>query len=252
MEKTLGTHQEPGHTSSSFDGGDNPSNRNITLAPDHSGPAAAAVAAKVMKHNPGIAMDWTTEEQSVLEEGLRAFASDTNVIRYAKIAMQLENKTVRDVALRCRWMSRKENSKRKKEGHNLSRKTKDRKEKGTEPSAKSSQLALQANALPHVMPMIPVDFDDGKSSKANGVSAMKLLENNARAFNQIAANFSSLQIEDNISLFCQARDNLQVLLNSLKDEPEAMKKMPPLPDKLNEEMINSILHPPARPAPRQP
>ncbi|RVW88587.1 hypothetical protein CK203_033007 [Vitis vinifera] len=86
-------------------------------------------------------------------------------------------------------------------------------EKGTEPSAKSSQLALQANALPHVMPMIPVDFDDGKSSKANGVSAMKLLENNARAFNQIAANFSSLQIEDNISLFCQARDNLQVLLN---------------------------------------
>ncbi|RVW88586.1 hypothetical protein CK203_033006 [Vitis vinifera] len=30
---------------------------------------------------------------------------------------------------------------------------------------------------------------------------------------------------------------------SLKDEPEAMKKMPPLPDKLNEEMINSILHP---------
>lgn len=39
---------------------------------------------------------------------------------------------------------------------------------------------------------------------------------------------------------------------SLKDEPEAMKKMPPLPDKLNEEMINSILHPPARPAPRQP
>uniref|UniRef100_F6GX50 Uncharacterized protein n=1 Tax=Vitis vinifera TaxID=29760 RepID=F6GX50_VITVI len=125
-------------------------------------------------------------------------------------------------------------------------------EKGTEPSAKSSQLALQANAPPHVMPMIPVDFDDGKSSKANGVSAMKLLENNARAFNQIAANFSSLQIEDNISLFCQARDNLQVLLNSLKDEPEAMKKMPPLPDKLNEEMINSILHPPARPAPRQP
>ena len=73
MEKTLGTHQELGHTSSSFDGGDNPSNRNITLAPDHSGPAAAAVAAKVMKHNPGIAMDWTTEEQSVLEEGLRAW-----------------------------------------------------------------------------------------------------------------------------------------------------------------------------------
>ena len=51
-----------------------------------------------------------------------------SVIRYAKIAMQLQNKTVRDVTLRRRWMSRKENSKRKKEGHNLSRKTKNRKE----------------------------------------------------------------------------------------------------------------------------
>ena len=46
-------------------------------------------------------------DQSVLLVWLfgRRFASDTNVIRYAKIAMQLENKTVRDVALRCRWMS---------------------------------------------------------------------------------------------------------------------------------------------------
>ena len=38
-----------------------------------------------------------------------------SVIRYAKIAMQLQNKTIRDVTLRRRWMSRKENSKRKKE-----------------------------------------------------------------------------------------------------------------------------------------
>ena len=51
-----------------------------------------------------------------------------SVIRYAKIAMQLQNKTARDVTLQPRWMSRKENSKRKKEGHNLSRKTKNRKE----------------------------------------------------------------------------------------------------------------------------
>ena len=33
------------------------------------------------------------------------YSSDSNIIRYAKIAMQLQNKTVRDVALRCRWMS---------------------------------------------------------------------------------------------------------------------------------------------------
>ena len=33
------------------------------------------------------------------------YASDAPVIRYAKIAMKLPEKTVRDVALRCRWMS---------------------------------------------------------------------------------------------------------------------------------------------------
>lgn len=33
------------------------------------------------------------------------FAYDSNIVRYAKIAVQLNNKTVRDVALRCRWMA---------------------------------------------------------------------------------------------------------------------------------------------------
>lgn len=32
-------------------------------------------------------------------------ASESSIIRYAKIAMSLPNKTVRDVALRCRWMT---------------------------------------------------------------------------------------------------------------------------------------------------
>lgn len=71
MENTSRTHQELGHTSSSFDGCGNPSSRNITPVPDSSD-SVVAMAAKVMKHNPGIAMDWSTEEQSALEEGLRA------------------------------------------------------------------------------------------------------------------------------------------------------------------------------------
>ncbi|CAN0858010.1 hypothetical protein LINGRAHAP2_LOCUS7037 [Linum grandiflorum] len=54
------------------------------------------------------------------------YASESNIIRYAKIAMQLQSKTVRDVALRCRWMTKKEFSKRRKED-NLSRKSKDKK-----------------------------------------------------------------------------------------------------------------------------
>lgn len=74
MANPSGTHQEPGHASSSFNGGGNPSNGSVAPASENSGPPAGAVAtATAMKHNPGIAMDWTPEEQSVLEEGLNAW-----------------------------------------------------------------------------------------------------------------------------------------------------------------------------------
>jgi hypothetical protein len=36
---------------------------------------------------------------------LHRFVADAPVVRYAKIAISLPDKTVRDVALRCRWMA---------------------------------------------------------------------------------------------------------------------------------------------------
>ncbi|GER57323.1 hypothetical protein STAS_35129 [Striga asiatica] len=64
------------------------------------GPAPAA-----LRHNPGLSLDWTQEEQSILEDLLAKYASESTVVRYAKIAQALSDKTVRDVALRCRWMN---------------------------------------------------------------------------------------------------------------------------------------------------
>ncbi|RRT81764.1 hypothetical protein B296_00020513 [Ensete ventricosum] len=83
--------------------------------------------AQALKHNPGLSIEWSAEEQTILEEGLSKYASGSIIVRYAKIAMELRYKTVRDVALRCRWLSKKENSKRRKEDHNLTRKSKDKK-----------------------------------------------------------------------------------------------------------------------------
>ncbi|PIN13105.1 hypothetical protein CDL12_14277 [Handroanthus impetiginosus] len=93
------------------------------------------------QHQQTISMDWTPEEQALLEEGLANYASESNIIRYAKIAVQLKNKTVRDVALRCRWMTKKEINKRRKDDFNA-RKIKDRKDKVVESSAKPSRLAI--------------------------------------------------------------------------------------------------------------
>lgn len=223
-------HQEQ----SAFNGAStsNPSNGNSGPRQDNSGASSA------MKHNPGIDTDWTSDEQAILDDGLAKYASDSSVVRYAKIAKQLPNKTVRDVALRSRWMNKKEISKRRKEDH--ARKSKDKKEKVNDSSSKSSQLASRPGAHPYSMPPVTLDNDDGISYKVGGPTG-ELLEQNARFFEQISANFSSFQIQENISLFCQARDNITKIMNNMNDTLEIMKQMPPLPVKLNEEIANTIL-----------
>ena len=55
-------------------------------------------------------VSWSLEEQSVLEKGLETFPESAygGLWRYVKIAARLPAKGVRDVALRVRWMKRKQ------------------------------------------------------------------------------------------------------------------------------------------------
>ncbi|KAG6535487.1 uncharacterized protein LOC122017463 [Zingiber officinale] len=200
-----------------------------------------AAAAQALKHNPGLSIEWSAEEQATLEEGLSKYASETILICYAKIAMKLHDKTVRDVAMRCRWMTKKENSKRRKEEHNLARKSKDKKERVSDASAKAlSYIGTRPNVPTYPPPMLPVD-DDDIAYKDIGGRTGELLESNAEAFSKISANFTNLKIQDNINLFCQTLDNILSVLKDLTDMPEIMKQMPSLPVKLNEELAKSIL-----------
>ncbi|KAH9793998.1 Histone H2A deubiquitinase (DUF3755) [Citrus sinensis] len=169
------------------------------------------------------------------------YASDSAVNRYAKIAKQLKDKTVRDVALRCRWMTKKENGKRRKEDHNSARKNKDRKEKATDSSAKSSShLAARPNGPSYAPPMIPMDTDDGISYRAIGGITGDILEQNAQMFNQISANFGTFQnVVVGNSMVKQGSENKELWI--LNDMPEIMKQMPPLPVKVNDDLANSFL-----------
>ncbi|XP_022758845.1 uncharacterized protein LOC111305505 [Durio zibethinus] len=206
--------------------------------------AAAAVSTdtqSALRHNPGISVDWTPDEQSILDDLLAKYASDSTIVRYAKIAKQLKDKTVRDVALRCRWMTKKENGKRRKEDHNSARKNKERREKGTDSLAKSTSHLTRPNGPSYAPPIIPMDNDDGIPYKAIGGVTGELLEQNAQMFNQISANFAAFQIHDNVNLLCKAWDNILTILNDMNDLPEVMKQMPPLPVKVNEELANNIL-----------
>ncbi|XP_010486319.1 PREDICTED: uncharacterized protein LOC104764480 isoform X2 [Camelina sativa] len=201
-----------------------------------------------LRHNSGISTDWTHEEQSLLEDLLLKYATEPSVFRYAKIAMKMKDKTVRDVALRCRWMTKKENGKRRKDDHS-SRKSKDKKEKTTDSSAKSSShLNVHPNGPSYAPPMLPVDTDDGISFKAIGGLSGDLLEQNAQLFNQVSSNFTAFQLHENVNILSKVRDNILTILNDLNDMPEVMKQMPPLPVKVNEDLANSILPRPSHPS----
>lgn len=227
-----------GDSGDSNDGNNNNVNgANGVGVPDNSVP---------LRHNPGISVVWTPEEQSILDELIVKYASQNNIVGYATIAMQLKDKTVRDVALRIRWMSKKEIGKRRKDDHNPSRKTKDKKEKVSESLPKSSQVVNRSNGPPPYAQsmMTSMETDDGISYKAIGGIAGQLLEQNAQTLDQISANFSSFKIRENISLLCQARNNILTFLNdTMNGMPEIMKHMPPLPVKLNEDLANAILPP---------
>ncbi|KAM7461066.1 hypothetical protein LguiA_029187 [Lonicera macranthoides] len=226
-------------------------------------------ATVVLHHNPGISMDWSGEEQALLEESLNTnhlkgnvvgflmrsssrmrtlikgpkFAAHSNLIRYAKIAAMLPNKTVRDVALRVRWMMQKENSRKRKEENGVVKKSKDKKEKVIDPSANPPHLVVR--------PLSP--YDQGMASNgilysgqvtlfmnANG----RLLQHNAQVLQHIALNQNSYQIHANIPLLCEARDNLIKVMNNMGEMPVTAKAMPPLDVKLDEELANHVLPPP--------
>ncbi|RLM74957.1 homeobox protein SIX3-like isoform X2 [Panicum miliaceum] len=209
--------------------------------PSNGGTAAA------LRHDPGLAREWSPEEQATLDELLVKYASDVPVIRYAKIAMKLPEKMVRDVALRCRWMNKKESGKRKKEDHSSSKKSKDKKEKVSDSSSKPPvHMVGRPNVPPYPLPVLPMD-DDEISSKAIGGPTGEILETNAQVLSQISTNLSNMQIQDNISLLCQTRDNILRILKEINDAPEIMKQMPPLPVKINEELVNSLLPRPTVP-----
>ncbi|KAG5242156.1 hypothetical protein OIU76_025312 [Salix suchowensis] len=233
MANPSGTNNQDGNQAPSSFNGNNPSNGNSDPYPGSS-----------MKHNPGISTDWTFEEQTILEEGLVDFAAETNVVRYAKIAINLPDKTVRDVALRCRWMNKKEQNKRRKED-NLARRSRDKKERHGDPSAKSSNfMAARPNVSPFATPMMPPESEEGISYDAIGGVTGELLKQNAQIINQVSANLSSFQIQENLNLLRQTRDNIHKIMNQMNDVPELMKQMPPLPVKLNDDLADTILLPP--------
>ncbi|XP_010531890.1 PREDICTED: uncharacterized protein LOC104808054 isoform X2 [Tarenaya hassleriana] len=192
-----------------------------------------------LKIDASLASEWSAEEQYRLEEGLEKYRDKPSIMKYVKIAASLPDKTVRDVALRCRWMTRK---RRKAEELNGGRKIS---------SSKDKQVDLSPNVnlpsvLPHNMASYPFLMPRASSNEHNmckdfSGNAIHLLEQNVRAFSQIRANLSLYKLQDNLDLLCRTRNNLITIINDMSNMHGIMSQMPPLPVSINEDLASSVL-----------
>ncbi|XP_022956928.1 uncharacterized protein LOC111458466 isoform X1 [Cucurbita moschata] len=201
-----------------------------------------------LKHDAGLAVEWSVEEQFKLEEGLVRFADEPSILRYIKIAAMIRDKTVRDVALRCRWMTRK---RRKPEEH-IGKKVTNRKNQflmDVQDKLVESSLKINTPSAPgpsmaaysHMMHNINRNVNSPSEVSEISSAAAHLLEQNAQAFSQITANLSMYKLQDNIDLFCRTRNNIIAILNDMRETPGILSKMLPLPVSINEDLAKRIL-----------
>jgi len=97
-----------------------------------------------LKYGGPLAADWTQVELEILRDGMEKYVHEQGIMKYIKIAASLPNKTVRDVAMRCQWVGKKVNTRRRKpQEHHTGRNTKERKDKFVEPALWGTNHPLQ-------------------------------------------------------------------------------------------------------------
>uniref|UniRef100_A0A7N0UMR0 Uncharacterized protein n=1 Tax=Kalanchoe fedtschenkoi TaxID=63787 RepID=A0A7N0UMR0_KALFE len=188
-----------------------------------------------LKHDTGLAVEWSVEEQYTLEKSLDIYKNEPSIMRYIKIAATLPDKTVRDVALRCRWMARK---RRKQEEHYSGKKITNRKDKLVESCPNPSLSSAQHfNMLTHSPMMHEFGQSGLAQSEASCDTVKHFLQQNLDAFDQISANLSTYKFQENIELFFRARNNITAVLNEMRQLPG----LPNFPISINEDLMNCLL-----------
>ncbi|KAJ0669249.1 hypothetical protein HanPI659440_Chr17g0698871 [Helianthus annuus] len=189
-----------------------------------------------LKHDAGLSVEWSVEEQHRLQEGLSKFANEPSIMRYIKIAATLNDKTVRDVALRCRWMARK---RRKPDELYTAKKLKDKKDNLVVSSSKPNISSFpKLDVAPISVAMNNRVQIDSITFEALSSSIKHLVEQNNQVLSQISANISSMKLQDNIDLFSHTKNNITAILNDMRYMPG-----PPFPVTINEDLAHNILPP---------
>lgn len=196
-----------------------------------------------LKHDRGLAVDWTYEEQNMLNEGLIRYAGEGHIMKYIKIAALFPHKSARDVALRIRWLVKHGIAKRYKlEEHCAGKRIKERKEKMAQ-----SYFSRNVNIIPpsniscsptmhHASIMEKIPFEVSTLD----VSTQQLMDETNQILGRIAINLDLLKLQENFDLFSHTRNNIFSSLSCMSSMPGIMSKMPPLPISVNDELFCSI------------
>ncbi|XP_071691966.1 uncharacterized protein [Rutidosis leptorrhynchoides] len=209
--------------------------------------SAVAHSQHALLHRINLTAKWTRDEQSLFEKLLKEYASEKRVVQFAKIARQLNDKTIRDVALRFRWMlnNKLPDDKRKKDDSNSSRKHKVKKRKvDVQQSEPSSGGTHRDSDLPYSQSPTSMNNDDVISCAAIDGPSPMLLEQNAKALQQISENCNAMKLYENVNIIAQTRNNIVAILNDRAYDILKQKGMPPLNIKLNDELAHSIVFQP--------
>mmetsp|Transcript_14328 Transcript_14328/g.27649 ORF Transcript_14328/g.27649 Transcript_14328/m.27649 type:complete len:180 (+) Transcript_14328:200-739(+) len=170
---------------------------------------------------------WSEEEQHQLDIALKKFPADkySPLGRYIKMSALFPNKSVRDVALRVKWMSKREEKKSKK-GHSSSSKKRGAQDK----EGKQAQAAWQRG-------------QSALSEKANQLYSpiTEVLDQNIVVIKQIQQNMMHNKVRENTELLLKFRDNILKASNTMNNINGIMKQMPPLPAQVNTQLANSFL-----------
>lgn len=197
-----------------------------------------------LKYGGPLAADWSRLELDVLKDGLQKYGNEQGIMKYIKIAASLPSKTVRDVAMKCQWLGKRENSRRRKsEDHHTGRKMKERKAKMAEPSLWGTNHPVQTDTrVPSFVSHNAIQNNQILTGATEIDRAMQqLLVQNDRLLDQIEANMLACQPQNNIELFHRTRRNINGLLQTMNQMPGIMSKMPPLPVSVNENLASFVL-----------
>ncbi|PWZ45649.1 hypothetical protein Zm00014a_035218, partial [Zea mays] len=177
-----------------------------------------------LKYGGPLAADWTQVELEILKDGMEKYVHEQGIMKYIKIAASLPNKTVRDVAMRCQWVGKKVNTRRRKpQGRHNGRNTKERKDKFVESALWGANHPLQTAA----------EIDR---------PVQHLLEENNWLLNQIETNIQKFQPHNNIVLFHRARRSINDLLQITAQLFGLFRtKMPPLSVSVDENLASFVL-----------